>query len=90
MATKLKWFPVDTGTFKGQIAKTYEGYQKAQTAANEQRRELTAQLAKAIEAKTPEGSEPLFTYRFGKIAVAFVEEGSRKREAEGRTEAIRL
>lgn len=71
MATNesLTWFPVNL-TDKA-AAKAYEAFQEANKAARAKREALEAILKPKAQAKAPEGHEPVFSYRFGKISVAF-------------------
>lgn len=78
MATNsnLTWFPVSLSDKAAQ--KAYEAFQEANKAARGKREALEAILKPKAAVMAPEGHEPVFSYRFGKISVAFREKGAEK------------
>lgn len=76
MATreKLDWSPVDTHGFKGKLREAYDAYKDAQAQANDARKAFEAVAAPLAAKKAPKGKEPVFSYRFGKVALAFRDE----------------
>lgn len=71
---KLDWQPVRTEDFKGELRKKYDAYKAAQAQANEARKAFEASAMPAARKIAPKGKEPVFAYRFGKVALAFRDE----------------
>lgn len=71
MADKItNWFPVDVSS-NPKAAKAYEGLKEANAKAREAREAFEA-VAKPLLAKhAPDGHEPVFSYRFGKLSCGF-------------------
>lgn len=71
MADKIdKWFPVDVSSNKD-AAKAYEGLKAANAKAREAREAFEKVAKPLLQSKAPEGHEPVFSYRFGKLSVGF-------------------
>lgn len=68
----LQWLNVDVSTFTPSVAKAYKAY-KDHAAITRQKREEFENLFRAVAVKggkLPEGTEPVFSYKFGKLSIA--------------------
>lgn len=70
---KLTWTQIDTSALPTNLAKSYAALQKQQAETKKAREAFEADLVKAMMAQRviPEGREPVFSYRFGNLSVAF-------------------
>jgi hypothetical protein len=66
---QLDWYPVTLNDPKAKAA--YQRLKDAQEVVRKEREKLEAILAPKAQKAAPEGTEPVFSYRFGRIAVAF-------------------
>lgn len=77
MATlpKLNWTTVNVDTMPQVLKKEYDNYRKLLGAAEAARKEMEAKISAHLtkSKKVPEGLSPRFTYRWGKMAIAFAE-----------------
>lgn len=78
---KLTWNEVNTADFKGELRKSYDTYKAAQVEATEARKVFEAAAMPLAAKKAPKGTEPVFSYRFGKVALAFRDESESRSKA---------
>lgn len=81
--TALTWQPVDTDTLPTATANAYKAYKAEMEKVNKLRAKFEDLFAAdLIRADIiPQGHNPLFGYRFGKLAVAFGEKPANKGKA---------
>lgn len=69
---KATWHDIDTAAFTGDAKKAWAAYKAAQEAANTARDKFEATIRNRIASipdLIPAGRVPVFSYRFGKLAV---------------------
>lgn len=84
MATKytkqLDWIILKTETFPKSAQQAIDAYRKHEKAAVEAKRVATDALTKGLEAKglIPDGKEPRYSFRFGRVSIAFDEPAEKR------------
>lgn len=75
---KLDWNTVDVKSLPDTCIDLWDEYQEVNDKVREARAKLEQALNKQLveEGQVPDGQEPVWAYRFGKLALAFREEGS--------------
>ena len=81
---KLTWFPVNLSDPKA--TKAYEALKAANAKAREAREAFEDVARPMMQKHAPEGHEPVFSYRFGKLNVAFREKSAET--GKGATTAV--
>lgn len=71
--TQLNWQNVELDTLPKPLAKAYEDYKAASRVASAKREAFEQMATKFLEQskELPEGQAPVYSHKFGKLAIAF-------------------
>lgn len=76
---QLNWIPIKLTDVR--LSKLYSDYKDAQKAANDARAAFEEEAVPKLQKLAPKGKEPVFSYRFGRLALAY-------REKDAKSESV--
>jgi len=75
----LQWLAIDTNTLPEPMARKYQSLVELNTQASNRRKEFETMARQQLESdgKIPAGHEAIFSYRYGRVSIAFKPYGSK-------------